>query len=114
MIIVDNKTVSDTLLFSEQRIIPNTACVGFYDNDLQLITSKVICSLSVDMRQGACPVDRAAPLVVNEFGSYTLIGIMSFMHRTGNCGQQPVPAVFTRITSHFDWIAQVTHYQFRP
>lgn len=111
---LEARDMSETLFYAEQRVIPNTACVGFFANDLQLITSKVICSLSVDMKQSACLGDAGAPLVTNEYGTSTLIGLLSFMHESGNCGQQPVPAVFTRITTHFDWIAQTTNYQFRP
>lgn len=105
--------MSETLVYAEQRVIPNKACAGFFANTLQYITQKMICSNSVDMRQGACFGDDGAPLVINEYGTNTLIGLLSFMHTTDNCGRQPVPAVFTRITSHFDWIEKVTKYQFR-
>lgn len=106
--------MSETLLYTEGRVIPNTACVGFFSNNMELINPKVTCTMSVNMHDGACVGDAGAPLVINEYGTNTLVGLLSFLHITGNCGQSPVPAVFTRITSHFDWISRVTNYQIRP
>lgn len=102
------------MLFSEQQIISNAACAGYFENDWELISLQVMCALSINLRQGACQGDAGAPLIVNEFGSNTLIGLLSFVHQDGNCGQLAVPAVFTRVTSHSDWIATVTGYQIRP
>lgn len=82
--------------------------------DTELISDNVICAISINMRQGACINDAGGPLVVNEFGTNTLVGLLSFLHRTGNCGREVVPAVFTRITKYFDWITNVTGYQIRP
>lgn len=110
----DAQNVSDFLMYSEGRIISNRACLGQYGNDQQLISPAVICSQSLDSRQGACNGDGGAPLVINEHGTWTLIGTLSFLHSKGSCGRQPAPAAFTRITSHFDWIAKTTGYQFRP
>lgn len=88
--------------------------MAYYENDVLLISPNMVCSMSVNILQGACDGDGGAPLVINEFGTFTLIGTLSFLHRTANCGRQPAPAAFTRITSHFDWIARTTGYQFRP
>lgn len=106
---------SDDLLYASQTVISNQVCLGYYGNNAKLISPDVICSISMDARQGACIGNGGAPLVINEFGIYTLIGTLSFLHGTGSCGLQqvPVPTVFTRITSHFDWIARTTGYQFR-
>lgn len=90
------------------------ACAGYYGNDKELITDNVICSLSVYQRQGTCVGDAGGPLVISEFGTNTLVGLLSFVRKSGNCGQQPVPAAFTRITKYFDWISLVSGYQFRP
>lgn len=108
-----NGDINKHLIFAEQRIISNRACSGFFWNGFKLITTKSICAMSVDMRQGACDGDGGAPLVINEYGNSTLIGLLSLMPSKGNCGQQPVPAAFIRITSYFDWIEQITKYQFR-
>ena len=58
--------------------------------------------------------DAGGPLVVNEFGTHTLVGLLSFVHEKGSCGRQAIPAAFTRITKHFQWIENVSGYQFRP
>lgn len=110
----DARNVSDFLMYSEGRIISNGACLGQYGNDQQLISPAIVCHQSFDSRQGACNGDGGAPLVINENGAWTLIGSLSFLHSRGSCGRQPSPAAFTRITSHFDWIARTTGYQFRP
>lgn len=78
------------------------------------MNADVLCAITVDGRQGACAGDGAAPLVINEFGEYTLVGFLSFLHSQNSCGRNPTPAGFTRITSHFDWIARQTGYNFRP
>lgn len=66
------------------------------------------------MKKAACEGDSGAPLNVMEYGSSTLIGLLSFVHKDGSCGRQPVPAAFTRIASYFDWINRITGYQIRP
>lgn len=114
LFIAGSKNMSEFLLFSEQQIISNTACAGYYGNDLEMISPQVMCALGMNLRQAACLGDAGAPLVINEFGTNTLIGLLSFVHEDRNCGQSVVPAVFTRITSHIDWIVQLTGYQIRP
>lgn len=89
-------------------------CAAHFGNDLELVTDKVICALSVHVRQGACMNDGGAPLVVNEFGTNTLVGLLNFVHERGSCGRQATPAGFTRITKYHDWIEKVSGYQFRP
>lgn len=101
-------------MFAEGRIISNGACLNQYGNDQQLISPAVICAQSYDSRQGACNGDGGAPLAINEFGAWTLIGTLSFLHSKGSCGRQTAAGAFTRITSHFDWIGRTAGYQFRP
>lgn len=111
-----NGNVSEYLLYAEQQIIPNAACLGFYDSDKELITPDVACSLSVNARQHVSQGDVGAPLVIKETDSevYTLIGLVSFILKNGNIGRFTPPVVCTRITSHFDFIVRVTGYQIRP
>lgn len=106
--------MSDYLFFSEQRIISNQDCLPYYDRDTQLISSAIICATSFDYRQGPCSGDGGAPLVINEFGSWTLIGTLSFLHSRGSCGRQFAPVAFTRLTAHLDWISRTANYQLRP
>lgn len=101
-------------MYGDGSILSNRACLSQYGNDQQLISPAVICAQSFDVRQGVCNGDGGTPLAVNEHGAWTLIGSLSFLHMTGSCGRKSAPAAFTRITSHFDWIAKTTGYQFRP
>ncbi|XP_031617468.1 venom protease-like [Contarinia nasturtii] len=110
----NSKNISEYLLFAEQMIIRNIECQGFYGNNLELISDNVICSLSVNLRQGICFRDNGGPLVVNEYGTNTLVAVLSFVHKTGNCGKEASPAVYTRITKYFEWISNITKYQIRP
>lgn len=100
-------------MFARQTIIPNNACALHYGSDLELISPKVICSQSTNVGQGPCVGDGGDPLVINEYGTYTLVGLLSFNHGDGGCGRLPVPAVFTRITAYYEWIERITGYKFR-
>lgn len=104
------------MLYAEQQIIPNAACLGFYENDKELITQNVTCSWSINARQSVSRGDAGAPLVIKELDSdaYILIGLLSFIPKNGNNGRFTPPAVCTRITSHFDFIVRTTGYQIRP
>lgn len=101
-------------MYSQSSIISNEDCLARYGNDPELISPRVICALSFSAGQGACHGDSGAPLVIAESNEWTLVGLFSFLHLTGSCGREHVPVAFSRITHHFDWIAQVTGYQFRP
>lgn len=108
----DHKNVSENLLFAEQQVIPNSACIGFYGNDKELITPNVLCSISIDGRQAASIGDGGAALVINEFGKHTAIGLLSVIHEDLTTNRVTIPVVFTRITSYYDWIVQVTGCKF--
>ena len=104
------------MLKAKQKIISNSDCAvlhEYFESDSKLITDGVICAKGIDMAPGHCIGDTGAPLVVNQNGVNTLIGFLSSVKSDGNCDPQPIPAVFTRVTSYFDWIARVTGYQFR-
>lgn len=109
-----NTVPSEYLRFVSAQIIPNFLCVSYFQDNYDLINSNVVCAETFDSRQGACAGDGGAPLVINEYGTNTLIGLLTVLHKNGDCGRQAVPAAFTRITGHFDWIAANTNYQFRP
>lgn len=111
--ISDSYNVSERLLFARQTIIPNSACALHYGNDLELVSPQVVCSQSTHVGQGPCTGDAGAPLVINEYGTYTLVGLLSFNHNDGGCGRLPIPAVSTRLTSYFPWIENITGYKFR-
>lgn len=108
--------MSDFLLYTKMRVISNHNCRSSFDNNAQLVPATSMCAQSYDIREGVCNGDGGGPLVRNEFGTWTMVGVLSFLHGRGSCGRQPVPAVFTRISSRIytDWINTVARYQFRP
>lgn len=108
--------MSEHLLHTRQRVISNQHCLFYYNNNAELIRSTSLCAYSYDIREGVCNGDGGGPLVIEEFGTWTLLGSLSFLHLTGSCGRAHVPAVYTRINSRIytDWITRVTNYQFRP
>lgn len=113
-IYVAASNISEVLLFSEARVISNQVCRGYFNNDASLVNNDVACALSVDGRQGACLGDGGTSLFINDFGEWTLIGTLSFLHSQHSCGRAPTPAGFARITSYFDWIGKTANYSFRP
>lgn len=110
------RRISEQMLKAKQKIISNSDCVvlhEYFESDSKLITDGVICSKGIDMASGHCIGDTGTPLIVNQNGVNTLIDFLRSVKPDGNCDPQPIPALFTRITSHFDWIAKVTGYRFR-
>lgn len=112
--IADSYNISEYLFYSEQKVVSNRECLSHYDGDTQLISPSVVCALSYDIRRGPCNGDGGAPMVINEFGSWTLVGTLSFLHARGSCGRTVAPAAFTRLTSHLDWISRTANYHLRP
>lgn len=107
------RRTSERLLFVEQEIIRNSRCSQLHDGDKDLITPDVICTRSINLAPGNCIGDAGSALIISDgSGKDILIGFLSFVRDDGSCDPKS-PAVFTRITSHFKWITQVTGYQFR-
>lgn len=104
---------SENLRFATTKIISNQECARFYQNNHDLVNSDVICATNDDSKQIAGKGDTGAPLVINEYGYNTLIGLLSFSYKNLGCGRQSLPIAFTRITSHLGWITSVTNYQMR-
>lgn len=108
--------MSDFLLYTRKRLISNQECLSYFNNNANLIRPTVVCAYSYDIREAPCGGDGGGPLAINEFGTWTLIGTLSFLHSEGSCGSRQVPTVYTRLTSrtYTDWIRQTANYQFRP
>lgn len=108
--------MSDHLLFTKQRVISNEHCRTYFSSNPDVIRPATLCAYSFDIREGPCNGDGGGPLATNEFGTWTLLGTLSFLHSGGSCGRRHVPAVFTRLTSriYVDWIRRTANYQFRP
>merc|ERR1719334_939552 len=63
------------------------------------ITNKMICA--GDETSDACSGDSGGPLMVNDNGLWTVVGIVSFGPST--CGQK-VPGVYAKVENYLSWI----------
>lgn len=78
-----------------------------------MVKSETICSIGWNSPwQGPCSGDGGGALVINEFGTWTQIGVFSFYHESGCESGHPSGSV--RITSYMDWITKIAGYAFRP
>lgn len=62
--------------------------------------------------QASCFGDGGGALVINEWGTWTQMGVMSFIHLNG-C-QDGRPTGFVRVSAYIDWISKTAAYSFRP
>lgn len=108
--------MSEFLLFTKKRIISNQECLSYFNNNTNLVRPQILCAYSFDIREAPCNGDGGGPLAINEYGTWTLLGALSFLHGEGSCGRRHVPAVYTRLTPRIytDWIRRTANYQFRP
>lgn len=103
--------MSERLQWVKQRVISNQDCLKNYNT--QMIQAPQMCATGWDNPwQSSCFGDGGGALVINEFGTWTQIGVMSFIHANG-C-QDGRPTGFSRITSYIDWISKTASYSFRP
>lgn len=103
--------MSERLQWVKQRIISNQECLAHFQ--AQMIQPAQVCTMGWDSPwQASCFGDGGGALVVNEFGTWTQVGVMSFIHLNG-C-QDARPTGFVRVSSYFDWIAKTATYSFRP
>jgi len=57
--------------------------------------------------KGTCKGDSGGPLIVEENGRWTLVGVASYVHPDG-CASPGNPSVFGRVTGAMDWIKKHT------
>lgn len=105
--------MSKVLKFADQEIMSDEECGDFISNP-SIETDGVMCAKFVKKIQGTCLGDAGAPLVVNENGQNTLVGLLSVVQKTRICRRSPDPVIFTRITGYFHWIETMTGYKIRP
>ncbi|XP_017840143.1 transmembrane protease serine 9 [Drosophila busckii] len=97
----------DVLQYITVKIISNKQCEQLWNAKLgkarKLMLDSFIC---IDPHKGLpCRGDSGGPLVLND-GSLTLVGIIS--HGFDAKCQLRVPDIFTRVSSHIDWILRHT------
>lgn len=103
--------MSNRLQWVKLKVISNFECGKSYHQ--QMVQQQTVCAIGwCNPWEGPCSGDGGAALVINEFGTWTQIGVFSFFHETG-C-ENGHPSGYVRITSYFDWIAQIAGYSFRP
>ncbi|KAJ6645747.1 Collagenase [Pseudolycoriella hygida] len=107
----NDQTLSNRLRWVKVKVISNVECRKSYRPEM--IQAETICAVGWSSPwQVPCSGDGGGALAINEFGTWTQIGIFSFFHETG-C-ESGYPSGFVRITSYFEWITQITGYLFRP
>lgn len=110
-ILLDNITLSARLQWVRQRVITNQECSFHYQT--QMVQAQQMCVIGWENPwQASCFGDGGGALVLNEWGTWTQVGVMSFIHLNG-C-QDARPTGFVRVSAHIDWIAKTAGYSFRP
>ena len=91
---------SPVLLEAEVNIIENTWCDSLYQG-ISEITDDMLCAV----REGfdACDGDSGGPLIANEDGRDTLVGVVSW---GTYCGDAQYPGVYGRVSKIREWIGQ--------
>ncbi|XP_066591615.1 ovochymase-1-like [Prorops nasuta] len=74
-------------------------CKKMYKKIGKTIYDSQICAYNPDISTGSCKGDSGGPLIVKG----KLVGLVSW---SKNCSLTDYPTVYTRITSHLDWIKE--------
>jgi len=91
----------------ELTVISNDVCKAKYRNDLR-VGSEHICTMAPG--ESPCEGDSGGPLIVEENGKWTLVGVVNGGHPDGGCvdTRPGFPYVFSRVTEVMDWIRKST------
>ncbi|XP_049851882.1 brachyurin-like isoform X3 [Schistocerca gregaria] len=95
----DNGNTASTLQYTTLSVISNSLCQQYYGG---VIVSSTLCATGSN-RQSTCNGDSGGPMVIGSTGSYTLIGVVSFVSDAG-CSSGD-PSGYARVTSFLDWIS---------
>ncbi|XP_078509281.1 uncharacterized protein LOC144769149 [Lissotriton helveticus] len=71
-------------------------------NQTEKIKEGMLCGVSQNLQNGSCPIDKGAPLVCKENGTWFLAGIQSPLKQS--CNIPNAPPVFTAVSAYADWI----------
>lgn len=106
--IVTNGAVQNLLRWVNTRIIPNSQCSGIYGT--ATVVGHVVCTLGLsENNQGVCGGDSGGPLILNESGVNTQVGVVSFAAAPsiGGCAAGH-PSGYMRTNHFLTWIFQQT------
>nr|DAA64580.1 TPA_exp: chymotrypsin 5 [Locusta migratoria] len=95
----DNGNTADALQYTTLSVISNSLCSSYYGSS---IVSSTLCATGSN-RQSTCNGDSGGPMVIGSQGSYTLVGVVSFVSGRG-CSSGD-PSGYARVTSFLDWIS---------
>ncbi|XP_046988529.1 brachyurin-like [Schistocerca americana] len=95
----DNGNTASTLQYTTLSVISNSLCQQYYGG---VIVSSTLCATGSN-RQSTCNGDSGGPMVIGSTGSFTLIGVVSFVSNAG-CSSG-APSGYARVTSFLDWIS---------
>ncbi|KAG7155245.1 Tryptase-like [Homarus americanus] len=93
-------SISPTLQEADLFVCHNSYCNQAYNG---IILNNMVCAAANG--KDSCQGDSGGPLVYNNNGIYELIGVVSFGI---GCARPGYPGVYTRVTSHVDWIQRYT------
>ncbi|CAO1381381.1 unnamed protein product [Diamesa hyperborea] len=93
------------LQYTQVRGISNVECARTFGSSI--IVSSTLCTKGYPfVSAGTCEGDSGGPLIINDIGGPTLVGIVSF-GAAGNCAGGH-PQAFARVASFLDYISQIT------
>lgn len=98
--------MSSDLLYTNVIVIPNSNCTIYYGSSV--VTVNTLCAVGYpNLVQSICSGDSGGPMVIaNSDGSYTQIGINSFVATTGCTGG--TPSGYVRVGAYLSWISAQT------
>jgi len=94
--------VPKVLMEVDLKVTSHEVCKASFSSVLDSIQ---ICANAPG--KGTCKGDSGGPLIVEENGRWTLVGVASYVHPIG-CASPGNPSVFGRVTGAMDWIKKHT------
>lgn len=94
----------DTLQFAQIQVIGNVQCSQFYPGSIK---ADMVCAGMMSGNIGGAAGDSGGPLFANTGNGPVQVGVVSW--GGGNWTTTDAPGVYTRISSHRQWIDSVIH-----
>jgi secreted trypsin-like serine protease len=102
---------SDQLRYTTVRIITNAVCQQTFGTNV--VIASTICAVGdPSTSQSTCSGDSGGPMVINEGGTWTQVGVVSFVSNAGCAIGHP--SGYVRTASFLSWINSHTGVAVRP
>lgn len=98
----DTGEVPDVLYEVSVKTWTNYDCQTGTNYDEEMITETMICA--GEDGKDSCWGDSGGPMIVNDDGKYTLVGVVSWGY---GCAMEGYPGVYARVTSVMPWIKDI-------